>query len=188
MTIWHGAAVAKIDAYYCLFVAMLAAAFLVTPAPPVNSAAKDISICSMAIDITWPSTSSSDVDLWAMAPDGKPVGYSSKTSPYLDLVRDDLGYLYDATKINAERVCARGLALGEYIANVHLYRGDAATVEMVISKVNPSDATMVEMFRKSVTLERLGDEITVVRFRLDKDGNLIQSSVHDIPRGLRTAK
>jgi hypothetical protein len=40
-----------------------------------------------------------------------------------NLLRDDLGKAQDLTDNNYEVACSRGLPPGEYVVNVHMYRG-----------------------------------------------------------------
>ena len=193
---WNGPVVATIDLWVSVAVAFLAAVIVLIlsePEPPKQGA--DRPICDLAIDIEWPVELDVDVDLWAKAPNDKPVGYSSKTSKHLDLVRDDLGWANDPSgvpKQNKERVCARGTPAGEYVANIHFYHYTGAApasvpVTLTVSSVDASSATMTEILRREVALHHFGEELTVVRFNLDAEGKLIAGSVNQIPRPLRGA-
>ena len=189
---WSAEVVSTIDMLLSFAVAMLVTALLVIPATPANTLT-DRSICSMAIDIEWPIGRDLDIDLWAQAPGDKPVGYSSKDGTYLNLVRDDLGNVTDTTKINTERVCARGVAVGEYTVNIHYYMSRdkldlPVPVAVVVSAVDPSSAIMTQLISKTVFLRYRGEELTVFRFSLDISGKLVSGSVHDIPKPLRSMK
>lgn len=184
MTRWNGPVIATIDMLMALM-----AVFLVLMSPPVppKAAASDKPICIMAVDIEWPGDLPTDVDLWVMGPDGRPVGYSAKDGAVFNLVRDDLGTVNDTNLQNRERACARNLPDGEYIVNVHLYHSDAfqsIPVEMIVSLVDPSSAEMREIEKRQVTLEKPGQQITMLRFSI-KDGELVTGSENNLPINLR---
>lgn len=187
---FSGVAIAYIDMLLSFAIVCLGLAILIIPNPPVTAAGMDKPICSLAIDMEWDKNDNADVDLWAKAPGDKAVGYSSKDGKYLNLVRDDLGNLYSSDKANHERVCARGLPAGEYIVNSHLYAYRAVplpiSVSITVSVVDPGSAMLTEIYKRTIKIDRNGDEITVVRFELDTSGKLISSSIHDIPISLRT--
>src|SRR3954470_21139512 len=77
---------------------------------------------NVMVEINWPPDLDSDVDLWVQAPGDVPVGYSNKGGAVFNLLRDDLGEIADATRMNYEVSYARGLPAGEYTVNLHLYR------------------------------------------------------------------
>lgn len=186
MTRWTGPVIATVDMLLALFIVALA---LIQP-PTIKSAAGDRPICVMAIDIKWKDGLDADVDLWVKGPGDKPVGYSSRAGRIFDLVRDDLGAKSDSDGRNDERACARNLLDGPYVTNVHLYRADRGgsspiTVEVAVSLVNPSNATMAVVWEGEVILGRVGDEITVVRFEM-KSGSVLSGTFNNIPYPLRS--
>lgn len=138
------------------------------------------------VEIRWPDGLNIDVDLWVRAPGDIPVGYSSRAGGYFNLLRDDLGSARDHLRLNYETSYTRGAPAGEYIVNVHMYvNHDPLPVEVTVqASVRTSGGTMV-IFAKTVTLHRLGQELTVSRFSLDKDGFLVPGSIHDFPKELR---
>ncbi len=146
---------------------------------------------NIIVEVRWPDGLEADVDLWVQAPGDRPVGYSNKGGRIFNLLRDDLGNASDETNLNYEVAFTRGTPPGDYTINLHLYRNNAGLlpVEAVVNvDVKPTAAgTMQRIASKSVALDRIGQELTVLRFSLDSDGRLVPGSVHDLPRPLRNA-
>ena len=107
----------------------------------------------------------------------------------MHLDRDDLGKRNDTIQTplgpvthpeNKEIVTLRGFVQGEYIVNVHMYRrtdsADSTEVIVQLDKVNPLFKTIVI---KKVLLGLSGDEKTAFRFKLDKDGEVVE--VNELP-------
>lgn len=144
---------------------------------------------NVIIEIRWPDGNTSDVDLWVQAPGDVPVGYSNRSGALFDLLRDDLGDVLDATDLNYEIAYSRGMAGGEYVANIHLYRNAAAIypvpVTMVVSVKQPGGTSSRQILTTQLDLEREGEELTCLRFRLDAQGRLEQGSVHSLFKPLR---
>lgn len=146
---------------------------------------------NVIVEIRWPDSIASDVDLWVQAPGDIPVGYSNKGGALFNLLRDDLGDLLDATKLNYEIAYSRGLAPGDYTINLHLYRNAARVspipVTVVVSVKNAAKDTARQILSTRVDLTREGEETTALRFRLQADGGLEQGSVHSLYKPLRDA-
>jgi len=130
------------------------------------------------IILEWDERSVADIDLWVMDPQNNIVWFRQKTGGFLHLDKDDLGQRNDKIMIdgkekiiylNREVVTIRGIVSGEYITNVHAYR---KTKEAPVNgyvrllKLNP----YVEYATEYFTFKYRGDEITVFRFNVDKDG------------------
>ena len=134
------------------------------------------------ISVTWPENRTDDIDLWVRDPLGKVVSYIEKDAGWLHLDRDDQGSVNDTVviegkevifPINQELVTLRGLIDGEYTVNLYYYeRRDLDPVEILvkIERINPSVETV---FVKKVTMSRVDEEITVVRFTPTRDGRII---------------
>jgi len=130
------------------------------------------------IILEWDERSLADMDLWVMDPQNNIVWFRQKTGGFLHLDKDDLGQRNDTIMIdgevkiiylNREVVTIRGIVPGEYITNVHAYRkSKEAPVNGYVRllKLNP----YVEYATEHFTLKNMGDEITVFRFYVDKDG------------------
>ncbi len=141
--------------------------------------------------ITWPK-GNTDVDMWITGPgELVPVGYSNKGGRLWNLLRDDLGDQTDATDINYENAYTRGITPGEYIINVHCYRCPILPVPVDVEvSVKRDDDNGVKTPLKiiattRVTLHQAKEELTAIRFKLDKDGNLEEGSMNHVYRELR---
>ncbi len=113
----------------------------------------------------------------------------TKGGLFFNLLRDDLGHRADVSNVNYEVSYSRGLRAGEYVVNVHLFRSGTAELPLpvtivVTEKVKP-DALTQQLLGTRVQLRYEGEELTALRFRLDKQGNLVQGSVNSLPKPLR---
>lgn len=143
---------------------------------------------TVMVELRWPDESKSDVDLWIKAPGERPVGYSNKAGVHFNLLRDDLGYDKDPMKMNYENAYSRGIPEGEIVVNLHLYdKNDDGPIHctVVVSTQVAKFPTKV-IAKKEVDLTFDGEELTVFRFKLDQDGNLVPGSLHDIPISIRS--
>ena len=147
---------------------------------------------NVIVEVRWPDEVDADVDLWVQAPGDLPVGYSNKGGAVFNLLRDDLGKRADVTGLNYETSYSRGIPPGEYTVNLHLYRNPSQTYPVqvtVVTSVKRDTAERAEQLLASkVLLLRDGEETTVYRFRLTKEGELVAGSVHSLFRGLRSRR
>ena len=130
------------------------------------------------IILEWDERSLADMDLWVMDPQNNIVWFRQKTGGFLHLDKDDLGQRNDKIMIdgkekiiylNREVVTIRGIVPGEYITNIHAFRKTKeASVNGYVRllKLNPYIEYATEYF----IFKNAGDEITVFRFNVDKDG------------------
>jgi hypothetical protein len=146
---------------------------------------------NVMVEVRWPDQVDADVDLWVQAPTDVPVGYSNKGGKVFNLLRDDLGTKGDATGLNYEVSYSRGVVAGEYTVNVHLYRNNTQLADIpvttVISVKGPTAHTAKQILTSQVKLSHIGQETTVFRFRLTKNGELEAGSVNGLPKPLRSA-
>ena len=147
---------------------------------------------NVVIEINWPSEIDADVDLWIEAPGDRPVGYSNKGGRVFNLLRDDLGQFRDLTDVNYEVAYSRGIVEGEYTINLHLYRNKSATlpvpVTMVASVKRSNGANLKRLTSAKVELAFTGEEITVIRFALNKAGEIVPGSMHELFKPLRSKR
>ena len=145
---------------------------------------------NVIVEVRWPDDLDCDVDLWVEAPGDTPVGYSNKGGVIFNLLRDDLGRRADATGMNYEVSYSRGIVAGEYTVNLHLYRNSAGVfpipVTVVTSVKKSAKESARQLLASNVELTREGEELTVFRFRLSEDGDLVPGSVHSLQRNLLT--
>lgn len=150
---------------------------------------------NIRVEAYWPDEYNSDIDLWGQAPGLPPVGYSNMQGPVLNLVRDDLGTYADISGRNYEIMFSRGLPQGEYTFNLHWF-GDRDTparpyVDVnVLITINKDDSAgsksrPKQIVATTVRLSTVGEEITVIRFKLDPNGELIQESMTSLHKPIR---
>ena len=108
----------------------------------------------------------------------------------MHLDRDDLGKRNDIVQTpfgpieyseNREIVTLRSVVPGEYVVNVHMYmkhEAEPCPVTVQVDKVNPYSTVCI----KKTVLNTSGDEQTVVRFTVNKEGLI--SSIGDLPKNL----
>jgi hypothetical protein len=146
----------------------------------------------MTVLITWPDKLDIDIDLWALCvSDEQPVGYSNRAGKTCNLQRDDLGKPNDSTDLNFEMVSTRGLPSGEYIVNIHYFMNHElgvpeVPVTVVVSTKAQGVGGMKEIITRKAVLRNLGEELTVVRFTIDANGELVKDSVNDFYQELRS--
>lgn len=147
---------------------------------------------NVVVELRWPDEVDADVDLWVQAPTDGPVGYSNKGGRVFNLLRDDLGYANDPGRLNYEVAYSRGRPEGEYTVNVHLYSNKSlrypVTAEIYIGIKKQPASSIQRISYKKVNLLEIGHEMTVLRFKLDDQGDLILGSLHDVPRMLRSRR
>ncbi|MGI9436500.1 MAG: hypothetical protein ACR2Q4_17020 [Geminicoccaceae bacterium] len=171
------------------FVAMVV--LLLPHLNPIGKAEEDNSAPpgNVIVEVTWPEAVDADIDLWVEAPGDRPVGYSNKGGSIFNLLRDDLGKRSDVTGMNYEVSYSRGIPDGEYTVNVHLYRNKTKVspipVTVVTSVKKTPGATTRQLLASKIELVREGQEMTVYRFKLEGEGNLVPGSVHSLHRKLR---
>ncbi len=137
------------------------------------------------ITASWPDNHPDDIDLYVEDPKGGVVWYFARETGVIHLDRDDRGMFKDtivvdgqkiANPLNQETVTLRGLMAGEYIVNVHQYLatapGTPVPVSVTVEKLNPIVSLV---FYETVEVTRR-EELTVVRFTLDDEGNVTKTS------------
>jgi len=137
----------------------------------------------------WDNEATGDIDLYVEDPTGKQVSFRYHNHNYMHLDKDDLGAMNDTVvnadgsistvKINREVVTIRGIIKGEYTINGHYYslrsynkikpKKPVLTVRVELHKVNPYSI----MWVGEKEFNHRGQEETFLRFRLDKDGNIL---------------
>ena len=156
------------------------------------------------ITADWPVALDSDVDLWVVGPDKKPVFYGASEAGCVSLDRDSLGRstaeitLADGStaqsESNKETTTIRCIAPGRYDVGVNLYSDrelakGAATipVRVEITGLNPRVTTL---FAGDVALDQIGRTINVASFDLALDGQirLVDPPLEPIIDAYRSAK
>ena len=139
-------------------------------------------------EIVWPEGMEVDIDLWFRGPDGVSVGFNNPGGPVANLLRDDLGRRWDFLPLNHEIIATRGAPPGEYQFSVYYYRGDISPVEVkfVVSKVGRGRNREVVQ-QKTVKMEFMTQEITLVRFVLDRNGEGVIGARNEVHRAIARA-
>ena len=137
----------------------------------------------------WDNDASGDMDLYVEDPTNKQVSFRYHNHNFMHLDKDDLGAMNDTVinadgsrttiAINREVVTIRGIIKGEYTVNGHYYsvrsydkltqKKPVITVRVELHKVNPYTIAWVG----EKLFNHRGQEETFLRFRLDKDGNIL---------------
>jgi len=147
------------------------------------------------ITLEWDKESRDDVDIWVEDPLGKVVSFRNKTVDVMHLDKDDLGQINDTIRfpdgstqvihLNREVVTLRGWVEGEYTINAHMYNkrdrshpsdansyGHPTNVKVEMLRINPYKILFEERF----TLTHRGEEVTIRRVTLDKEGDIIATN------------
>jgi hypothetical protein len=143
------------------------------------------------ISVTWPENLADDIDLWVQDPIGDTVSYLRKEAGWLHLDRDDRGVVNDTIvidgeevvyPINQEIVTIRGILPGEYIVNLYYYKAAQPRPVEALVKVEKVNPALETVFVERVRMERQDDEKTVVRFTLNRRGDV--ESINRLPKAL----
>lgn len=134
------------------------------------------------ITVQWPDNNPNDIDTWVEEPDGHMVWFQNKEAGLIHLDRDDRGNINDVLVINEqtiqnplnqEVVTIRGTVVGEYVINLFYYASEdnkPVPVNVRVDKVNPQ---LEVIYYSSLTLDKIGDEKTAVRFTIGQDGRIL---------------
>ena len=135
------------------------------------------------ITVTWDDKSKDDVDTWLQDPAGNVLHFRQKDVGLAHLDRDDLGKINDIIRLadgreveypyNQELTTIRGFLTGEWVLNVHMYSKrdtNPTLVEVRIDKLNPKVETL---FYKEIVMKRRWEEVTVARFVMNNQGDII---------------
>lgn len=167
-----------------LFITLLAVILLINPPTDGETAAPP---GTMSVVIAWPE-GPIDVDLWVKAPGQRSAtGYSNRGGSVVNLLRDDLGTSDDPMPLNMEHAYTRGLPAGEYIINVHGFSVPVGAVDVAVEvRKGALGERQAMLFRETVRVANR-QEVTVVRFRLDKRGDVVPGSVNHVFKAIRIA-
>ena len=147
------------------------------------------------ITLEWDKESRDDVDIWVEDPLGKVVSFRNKTVDVMHLDKDDLGQINDTIRfpdgstqvihLHREVVTLRGWVEGEYTINAHMYNkrdrshpsdansyGHPTNVKVEMLRINPYKI----LFEEKFILTHRGEEVTIRRVTLDKEGDIIATN------------
>ena len=188
LTVWLDTALLMLGGFILMTVLMLS---VVNPPAQSAETTGEQSPGNVIVEAQWGDALDADVDLWVSAPGDRPVGYSNKSGTVFNLLRDDLGKVQDVTDYNYEVAYSRGMPAGEYIANVHMYRGVNVTypieVKLVATLKSGPNEVAHRLMTATVQLRQENDQVTAFRFQLDKEGHVVAGSMNTLYKDLRTA-
>jgi hypothetical protein len=137
------------------------------------------------ITADWPVSMDTDIDLWVVGPERKPVFYGSRQVGCADLDRDSLGYATSHVAFsdgtigqevsNKETISIRCLNPGHYDVAVNYFSnhstadGTPVPVHLDLTGINPAVKTL---YLKDVVLNFKGQTINVFSFDLSKDDSV----------------
>jgi hypothetical protein len=170
---------------FCFIVALLAMNPRALKAGDVPAKAEFI------ITVSWPDYDPNDIDTWVQDPAGNLVWFRAREAGLMHLDRDDRGLTNDTITVNGrqivnplnqEVVTLRGISPGEYTVNLHYYEsknGQPVMVTVSVVKVNPRAEVV---YYGQAKLQRQGEEVTAVRFSVQRDGGVGQ--INTLPKKL----
>ena len=176
---------------------LLLTALLITQVQNIQKETKtddDKAAGNIAVYLFWPDGIDLDIDTHLRSPDGEHVYFGKLAGKTWNLLRDDLGNAGDIGKRNFENAYSRGIPAGEYIVNVHAYRGVKTMYPVVIEAevritADPTKGKSAQrVVTQKVTLYRTGEEATVVRFTIDGQMNLVPRSVNHVFKSVMRSK
>lgn len=119
-----------------------------------------------------------DIDLWVKSPDDdSPVGFLHTHGTNFDLLRDDQGEGTDDAS-NFENAYSRLLPAGEYIVNIHCFDCVVKLPIKVTVEVTIAAGSQMPLlvYKETLTLTKLKQEMTVIRLTLDDKGKIVGQS------------
>jgi hypothetical protein len=136
---------------------------------------------SVLIEACWPDGVDADIDTWVVAPGDVPVGFKRRDGKVFSLLRDDIGKKAGEDR-NCELAIGRALPAGEYVVNLHLYssRAQKFQITVAVTVILRSHGATQVLRKADVVLRSVGDEVTVVRWRIDARGSVVAGSVGTI--------
>jgi hypothetical protein len=188
LTVWLDTALLMLGGFVLMSVLMMT---VMNPPATSSEAEGAPAPGNVIVEAQWGDKVDADVDLWVQAPGDGPVGYSNKSGQIFNLLRDDLGKAHDITDYNYEVAYTRGMPGGEYVVNLHMYRGRQVSypiaVKIVASVKDDLTGAAKQLVTTTVQLLKEGQELTALRFRLDPEGQLVAGSVNSLFKPLRVA-
>jgi hypothetical protein len=188
LTVWLDTALLMLGGFILMTVLLIA---VVNPPAKSSESAGEPAPGNVIVEAQWADQIDADVDLWVQGPGDAAVGYSNKSGRLFNLLRDDLGKAQDMTDFNYEVAYSRGTPAGEYVVNVHMYRGVGiaypVAVKVVASLRQDADGATKQLVTTTVQLRHENQEVTALRFRLDAKGALVADSVNNLFKELRVA-
>jgi hypothetical protein len=137
------------------------------------------------ITVQWPDGHPDDIDTLIEDPRGNLLWYRNRDTGIMHLDRDDRGQFADnisvsgsyyETLINQETASIRILAPGEYVVNIFHFQSNRLTPVPVTVKVEKLNPSVNLVFYDTLSLTGMGDEKTAIRFEVNAEGEIIETS------------
>lgn len=162
---------------------MAIAALALSAKPPVDPKSTS-PLGQLDVTLQWDTAIDADVDLWVEGPDGVPVGYRHRTSDVFDLLHDHRGFTTEGDHLNTEHAAARHLPAGRYVVNAVMFHAwdhkFPVHVTVNVERIRKDD-TVEWRTKAEDDLTAPEQELTLLAFRLDDAGELVPSSVNNLP-------
>lgn len=148
---------------------------------PIAKKGKIDPVTEILITHTWNDESSIDMDIWVEGPLDTIIGYPRKEGGYMQLDRDDLGERNDTfvingelqtVKRNIETVTINKIIPGDYYVNIHFFGPTTAINSVETSIIEIFDMHPFQMVFNGSVEAKFHEEITVVAFSVDEQGNI----------------
>lgn len=145
---------------------------------------------SISVYVFWQDGLDMDNDTHIMGPDGEHIFYGNKAGRNWNLLRDDLGKAGDDFDKNFENAFSRGIEPGEYVINMHAYRGtpemypQVIHIEVTVTTDPKAGKGAGTVIKQTVTLYKVKEEVTVVRFALTAKGEVVSGSVNHVHKSI----
>jgi hypothetical protein len=152
---------------------------------PQAQSGKIESKAEFLITMGWPDSHPDDIDLYVEDPLGNIAWYHQREAGFLVLDRDDRGAMNDSVIVNGKKISSpirqeivsvRGIVPGEYTVNIQYYVKyftntpvEPIPVKVKVEKLNP---TVEIIYADTTMLDRVSQEKTAVRFKVDEKGNV----------------
>ena len=165
-TVRIGLALAAID--------LLLALFAISYRQPPKPLAAIKTFGTYAVVLTWPSKCDADIDLYLREPGGIVVYYNYANGSIAHLEHDDIpatvGSAYRGQE-NFERIVLRGVRVGEYVVNAHVYNDYGCRPIPVAVSLWRLSGQDEKITGQRLLVRESGDEQTAFRFSLRANGD-----------------
>lgn len=138
---------------------------------------------SISVYVFWKDGIDLDLDIHLRNAEDQHIYYANLSGKVWNLLRDDLGMIGDRDVRNFENAYSRGIIPGEYIVNVHAYRGTKemfpieVEAEIIVAADSKGGKGSQKTFTQKVTLYKVKEEATLIRFTIDANKRLVDGSV-----------
>ena len=171
------------DLLWTLTLAFMAIAALALSAVPPK-AAGHVEAAKMIITLRWDAGQDDDVDLWAELGDGQPIGYRHRDTKNASLRHDHRGFTNEQNWDNNEVIDVRHLVPGRVTINAVMFDNIdhkfPVHTHLIVEKINQDTGAATTLYRVDRDLTAKEQELTLIGFRIDDNGEIIPGSENDL--------